>query len=260
MKLYYTDKFPPSRAWIFYLLGAVLSALLITGSAGIDRLLGTGELVSVIADLLLAAVLLLSLRIFGDTRQLVEGSIISRYLPLVLLLPAFALVANPAPLRGSLPLGETILWVLGLVAEAMWEELFFRHTALRLFGRKAMFSVRVTAFTALVFGGRCLMNVLFVPFPAALSEALLTACSGVFFSALYLRTKNIFVPVLAHFLMNFCKELFPRLSGSPVFFADDTLAAAACGVLFLIIGGILIFRGRRVEFATPTDASASAES
>jgi len=250
--------FPPSRAWVLYLLGAILSALLAVGSVGIDQLTGTGELFAVIANILLAAVLFLSILISGGVPQLAEGSLLSRYLPLVLLMPAFTLVMSSTPLHGTLPLGETALWLLGLLAEAVWEELFFRHTALRLFGRKAMFSIRVIAFTALVFGGRCMINALFVPVSAALAESLFTACVGVFLTALYLRTKHILVPVLAHFLMDFCGELFLRLSGSSASFPYDFLSSTACGALLLVIGGILLFRGRRKEFGPGADTSAPA--
>ena len=154
---------------------------------------------------------------------------------------------NAGPLTASLPFGNTAYWLIGLISEVLWEELFFRHGARLLFGRKLLFQPRAVLFTCLTYGVFHFLGSLFGPVGALWADALLSVCMGVFLTALYLRTKNIFVPIAAHFLMRFTTELFFRYSDVPGSLNAGILFAVFYALVLLVIGGILLIRGARAE-------------
>ena len=243
----YRERLSFPRAGAVYLLGAMLGTLLVAGCACMDTVYGSGELFAVIAKLLMIAALVLTCRVFGGLKKLTEGGYFSRYLPLVLVFPACSLVMNAGPLTASLPFRDAAYWVAGLLTEVLWEELFFRHGARLLFGRKLLFRPKTIVFTSLVYGVCHLLGSLFDPVSALWADALLSVCIGLFLTALYLRTKNILVPMTAHFLMRFTTELFLRCSDAPGSLNAGILFTAFYALVLLVIGSILLIRGARAE-------------
>ena len=175
-----------------------------------------------------------------------RGTLFSRYLPLVLLFPAIFLVLRPGMFSRVPPSGEFVLWSLNLLTAVFWEELFFRHVALLLFGRGGLFRLPAVLFVNLIFGAFCFFcGIRFLPAGSEAAQAAAAVCTGVFLTSLLLRTRNVLVPMLASFLMRFTAWLSGRSSlGSQ---EEDLLSALILCALALTVGGILILRGRRAE-------------
>ena len=237
------------RACVWYL---IVSAVCVLAAA----LFRVDPLTSFWFGALLSVALL---RIFrnGSSTSLTEGIYFSKYLPLVLMFPALYLVMH----TGAVPVvgfGPTLLRVLRIAFEVIWVELLFRQGALLLFSRQEMFHLRSLIFTCAVFGASCLLlNYRFAPTGAGLAlDVMLSVCMGVFLTALLLRTRNVLVPMTAHFLMRLTTLLLcgPDGGGSGIP-EDDILSALFLCALPLVIGGILIARGRKRELNCPKSQS-----
>ena len=240
-----SNRLPYPAAAAVFLLCAAIGAL---ATACCARLDGTdGGVYSLLSGVVLSAAMLLAVRRCGGPDFAPRGTYFSRYLPLVLLFPAIFLVLRPGMLSGLPPTGELLLWSLSLLAEVLWEELLFRQGALLLFGRRELFQPRTVLFTNLVFGAYCLFRgICFTPVgsgPAAQIAA--AVCMGVFFTALLLRTKNVFVPATAAFLTRFTAGLPSH--GAVGGQEEDLLSALFLCALAVVVGGTLILRGRRAE-------------
>ena len=240
-----SKRLPYLAAAAVFLLGAAVGAL---ATACCARLDGTdGGVYSLLAGVVLSAAMLIAVRRCGGPRCAPRGTYFSRYLPLVLLFPAIFLVLRPGMLSASPPFGELLLWGLSLLAEVLWEELFFRQGALLLFGRRELFQPRTVLLTNLIFGAYCLFRgICFTPVGSGPpAQALAAACMGIFFTALLLRTTNVLVPVTAAFLTRFIAGLPARsAAGGP---EEDLLSALFLCAMALAVGGTLILRGRRAE-------------
>ena len=206
---------------------------------------------STLCNVVLTALLLVVFRRCGGLAPLKEGKYFSKYLPLVLLFPALYLVMRTGAFPDGAGLGPTLLRVLCIAPEVLWTELLFRQGAALLFGRQETFHLRTVIFTCAVFGAGCLLLDCRLA-PTAANPALdatLSMCMGVFLTALLLRTKNVLVPMTAQFLMRFTVGLTDRFSAGSSFGTpeDDLFAALLLCALPLVIGGILIARGRKAE-------------
>lgn len=252
MKSKFTLPLPWVQAAGVYLLCAAVGMLL---SAAVRQSVP----LSLAVGILLTAVLLL---VFRRRAPLTEEKYFSKYLPLVLLFPALYLVMHTGELPAA-EFGTALLRVLCIALEAVWVELLFRQGTLLLFSRQEMFHLRTVIFTCAVFGASCLLlNYRFAPTGAGLAlDVMLSVCMGVFLTALLLRTKNVLVPMTAHFLMRLTTLLLcgPDGGGSGIP-EDDILSALFLCALPLVIGGILIARGRKRELncTEPDSGKASA--
>ena len=226
-----------------YLLAAAVCVL----PAVLCRRLGTVP--SMLCSVVLTALLLLIIRCCSGLAPLKEGKYFSKYLPLVLLFPALYLVVRPISGAGGLTLSEFLPWCACLLTEVLWEELLFRYGAQLLYGRRELFRLRTLIPTAVIFGaGAPLLLLRFAPVPYGNALAVCVAlCAAVFLTALQLRTKNVLVPMTAHFLMRFTAEFTDRFSSGSGAPEDGLLSALLLCALPLVIGGILISRGRRAE-------------
>ena len=232
-----------SLACAVYLLAAAVCVL----PAVLCRRLGT--VLSVLCSVVLTALLLCVFRCCGELAPLKEGKFFSKYLPLVLLFPALYLVVRPISGAGGLTLSEFLPWCAQMLTAVLWEELLFRYGAQLLFGRAELFRLRTLIPTAVIFGaGAPFLLLRFAPVPHGNALAVCVAvCAAVFLTALQLRTKNVLVPMTAHFLMRFTVEFTDRFASGVGAPEEDLFGTLLLCAAPLIIGGILIARGRRAE-------------
>lgn len=135
---------------------------------------------------------------------------------------------------------EFVIAVASVLTTAAWEEMFFRYVGKSLFERNGKYHVGAVVFLALTFGCSHLINMFFYETVSVLLQVLHASVSGVFLLALYRRTGNLWVTILAHFLQNFAAaffDLFPeseQLIQSPVLFILSTVVQLSIGVYILV--------------------------
>ena len=191
------------KTWL-YLAGfsavAVALSWLLAGLAIRDRVAEVPFLFSTLAKLLVILLILYDAKISGTGKYLLCGRIFSRdtvwlALPLIasVLICYGAIDTRPGALAGAMML-------LGVVAGVVWEELYFRFAARLLFERCGKYHLLVVVLTSVVYGGVQLFRALYQPIGVGVGLMLfvLTTAQGIFLTALYSKTKNILVPLLAH--------------------------------------------------------------
>jgi membrane protease YdiL (CAAX protease family) len=135
---------------------------------------------------------------------------------------------------------EFVSIVATMLTTAAWEEMLFRYVGKSLFERNGKYHIGAVVLLALTFGCSHLINIFFYDPVSILLQVLHASISGVFLLALYRRTGNLWVTIIAHFLQNFGAaffDLFPeseQLIQSPVLFILSTVVQLAIGVYILV--------------------------
>lgn len=136
--------------------------------------------------------------------------------PLILLLifiPAiFSIVLQVCPLD-FIPYPEYVATVvIGTVTTAIWEELFFRYYGCSIFEENWKFRWYNILFLAIAFSSGHLFNMAFDGFTATFHQLIFTIGLGVFCLALYIHTKSIIPPIIAHFIVNSISDYYTVLA------------------------------------------------
>ena len=223
-----------SRRLVFYLLCGVTASLVAAAGHRLDVLLGDSGWVVIAVRALLVAAGLLLLRRVGGQEVLLAGPFVS---------PWLALALAPLVIHGATCFGPVDRWpasqavavgLLGVVLTALWEECFFRGLAVTLFVKEGRLPWAAALGTSAVFGACHAVN-LFFDKPASVAVQVLFALAcGLFFLGLALRTRHLFVAVVAHVAVDFVAWFFPAFSTSPVGWGGDTLLA----VEILLLAGL----------------------
>lgn len=263
------------KTWLYlagYTAGAVALSWLLAGLAIRDRTAEIPFLFSTLAKMLVILLILYYAKISGTGKYLLGGKTFSRdtiwlFLPLgaSALISCGALDTRPGALAGTMML-------FGVIAGVVWEEFYFRFIARLLFERCGKYHLLVVVLTSVVYGGVQLFRALYQPIGvgAGLMLFVLATAQGIFFTALYSKTKNILVPLLGHLAQDVPEALFHQFSTAPCgVFGTGEFLRGLLAIAYTAVGFWLLFfshhiRERRqnktqVGAAPSSAADASAE-
>ena len=200
------------RKYVEFILGAAVLAGVILGASALDVLCPV-PLFSLAAKLLMTAAFLL----YAAKKKLALAPPCKPRYWLAALIPfIFALPMSFGRLDASPHIWAALFGFGGVLTTAALEELYFRAAALHIFrGEKVTY--KLTAALALVFSASHAVNFFFADALSVTLQLAVAFALGMFTLGLMLRTRNIFIPILAHLMLNGTAmffQLFSQNSGA----------------------------------------------
>ena len=153
------------------------------------------------------------------------------------------------------PLTLLIVVLHPLIGTAVLEEVLVRGLLLKLLltkmGGTQKGIVNACLIASLIFGLAHIVNLTHMGVASVIPQIMYATAIGLFFAALYLRTKRLWVPILLHGLFNLATQIFDAITlPSAIQSQSDTnligaiIGACVVAFPFLLAGGILL---RKVE-------------
>lgn len=176
------------------------------------------------------------------------------------------------PLLDICPVGEMVIFFAGVLLTGIAEEIIFRGVILNLlldrFGSTSRGIWAAVLIESMMFGLVHLTNAFGGVNPeAAFWQAVNAAFMGILFSAVYVRSNNIWMPIILHTLNNFAAG-FSSIIWSQGTYLDDLNEIGFSGAAYLVmlIPAIILLRKRKMEEVIlrrenaeiPVEASSSA--
>lgn len=167
------------------------------------------------------------------------------YLLLIIIPVTFSLIIKACPLDFEPAPSFLILTVVGTVTTAIWEELYFRYFGCSLFeeanGKYKWYNI---IFLTVSFSIGHIFNMAFNGMTSGVTQLFFTFGLGIFLMALYIETRAIIVPIIAHFCINFASDFFYLFASedSPLIFADISDPLLVVYVLVLVAMGFYILK------------------
>lgn len=229
----------------YFFLAAVTATLLVLAGSFLDESLGL-HVVATFVKLGLAWLAFMLARQSGYLDPAGDGRLFSPYLLLILPPLVYTLLAYLGPIRPETGAELIVLSLLGTLATALWEELYFRLWGRILFEEEGRYRPFDFLFTALVFGAMHLVNLAAAPFGEVAVQAMLAVITGLFLQTVYAAGGSLRLLILFHFLMNAITLLVGRYlvpdAGSRFFPALAAPAALLIGAYFALSAAILARR------------------
>ncbi|WP_458404097.1 CPBP family intramembrane glutamic endopeptidase [Methanobrevibacter sp.] len=134
--------------------------------------------------------------------------------------------------------------VVATIATALWEELYFRYVGCSLFeeenGKYRWYNI---LFMALMFVMIHLINIAFNGLDATYNQLIFTFGLAIFCLALYIETKSLLVPIIAHFCINSVADFFTLYSSNmPAYVGDLQNPLLYLDVIIMVIIGVYILK------------------
>ncbi len=134
---------------------------------------------------------------------------------------------------------EGIVYYIGV---AIMEEIYLRGLLQNIiekwFGSRNNAALYAIIISSVLFGLGHIFGALGQPLTTIICKALWAAALGVYFGAVYVKTRNLWIPIILHFIVDLC--------GIPFCFSNSnqypTIALVACLTVYLLLGiyGIII--------------------
>lgn len=138
---------------------------------------------------------------------------------------------------------EGIVYYIGV---AIMEELYLRGLLQNIiekwFGKRNNAALYAIIISSVLFGLGHIFGALGQPVITIICKAVWAAALGVYFGAVYVKTRNLWIPIILHFVVDLC--------GIPFCFSKNnqypTIALVACLTVYLLLGiyGITIIRNK----------------
>lgn len=221
-------------AVLFTALGLGIT-LLVAAGALLDVKLALSPLFECVVKAAAVVLLLLLLRRWKG-ESLFAGSLFSPWSLLILPPVALQFLLARVTATREVALTNLAFALVSVLLTVLWEELLFRGLTVTLFGKEGKLPVWSAALSCAVFAVCHLINLLSAKTTdSVLLQVGYAACCGVFFLGIFLRTRTLFAPMTAHFLLNGIQRYYDLQSG----IAGDWSGKP---VLFLLML-ILLFTG-----------------
>ncbi len=136
---------------------------------------------------------------------------------------------------------EGVLYYVGV---GIMEELYLRgllqNIIEKLFGEKKNAILYAILISSVLFGMGHIFGAIGQPLPTILCKAIWATGLGVYFGSVYAKTRNLWVPIILHTIIDFCgiPVCFSAKTGYP----DIALAVSLISFVFLGIYGIYILK------------------
>jgi len=146
------------------------------------------------------------------------------------------------------------------IGTGLFEETLIRGLVLKILLKKKGDTKKgiITAcvISAVLFGVAHLTNLVWVDPISVISQVFYATAGGIFFGAIYLRTKTLMAPILLHGLMNVSSQIFDAFTGpdfisqrdaNPTGAAETVVTTLIIVVLYLIPAFVLLRKVKPVE-------------
>ena len=225
---------------VFVSLAIIMSFVCVLGGL-LDAHFGLGFFSVALKSLMIAAILLY-VRHKNEFFQLYEGRYFTAFL-LLAFVPGLIMLFSALGVPDHIPSVFLIVSTfLNILTTAAWEELFFRYVGKSLFETNGKYLRADFIMLSLVFAATHLVNLLFYSPLSVLPQVAVALSFGIFLFALYCKTKNIFVPITAHFFNNFAAGFFGIFLSDPSgrFFDGFEYVFTIAVIVFNLIAGLYI--------------------
>lgn len=155
----------------------------------------------------------------------------------------FGIIIYYGPINNSPSFGVIITGFLGITTTVIWEELHYRVIGVELLKDKNKFiSIKSIIILILIFALSHSINFIFNPNLTEIIRIIFSISTGALFLGLYLNTKNVFMPMLSHFLLNYTSMFFTTFSTSPNYFDNITNVIFYISIIVYLIIGINLLK------------------
>lgn len=191
------------------MLGAVLFTAAVLGASLLDMHFGV-QIAAVSVKLIISAVLIL---IYTKNGLHLSEACGRRYFLFALIPFIFAFAMSFGIPDASPGISAVISGFLGVFSTVLAEELYYRAAVLRLF-RGEKITYRLVLLLSLVFSLSHAVNYFFADALAVTLQLAVAFSLGTFTLGIFLRTRNIIIPMLSHLLLNGTPMFFELFSGN----------------------------------------------
>lgn len=237
------NKIKPANYIIFFISALVLGFLFL--STGIlSKMFDLPAYTDIILKILLIVLLCVYAVKHDDFNSFFNIHFSPVYLILIVIPVTFSIILKACPLDFYPYPSFIILTIVGTLTTAIWEELYFRYFGCSLFEENGKFKWYNIIFLAAVFSIGHVFNIFFDGIYSGVTQIFFTFGLGIFLLALYIHTKAIIVPIIAHFCINFVSDFFymNATDQSPLIFADIADPVYVIYILVLIAMGLYILK------------------
>ncbi|WP_227590944.1 CPBP family intramembrane glutamic endopeptidase [Bacillus mycoides] len=187
--------------------------------------------------LLLANAAIFKLKFGNLTNRIGLGLLLS--IPILIFVVLNALSVEPDNLMKA-SMQAYLLAVISTMVAVTWEEIFMRGILLNGFIKAWSHKTNVVwlsvIWSSLIFSIAHAPNILAgQALDATMQQLLYAAAAGFFFAAIYLRTNNLLIPIIAHFVVNIVSEL-QELGVDLTQVVNETTQETDNLVAFIVIG------------------------
>lgn len=194
--------------YILFLISALIIGYLFFASGDIAMMFGWPDYYDIIMKICIIIILCAYALKRGDLRSLFNVHFQWHYLLLIIIPVIFSIVLQNCPLDFEPYPSFILTTVLGTLTTAVWEELFFRYVGCSLFEENGKFRWYNIIFLALAFSIGHVFNGFADGWYATSCQIVFTVGLGVFTLGLYIHSKSIIAPIIAHFCINSVADYF----------------------------------------------------
>lgn len=199
-----------------YICIIIIFLCLILISTSLDVYLNTDNLVSIITKICITIICIVIIRkenILKEKNKITPGDIAVALIPMT-----FSILLIFGPINKMPNTYVIISGVLGAFTTAVWEELSYRVIGTKAFeDENEKLNSKSVILLCLLFGFSHAINIILKPneILIELFRIILSTAVGSLFLALYLKTRNIKLSILSHFLLNYVTLFFKTFSTTP---------------------------------------------
>ena len=232
--------------YIKYFVSALLLGLLFFATGNISEALQIDSL-----DIIIKILIIIAICIYAARRDEFNSFFNIDFSPvylLIIVIPViFSFILQNCPLDFEPYPSFVITTVVGTITTAIWEELYFRYVGCSLFiDRNGKYKWYNVIFLAVAFSIGHIFNLFFNGATATFNQIFFTIGLGIFLLALYIHTRSIIVPIIAHFCINSVADYFTLYATEEAqamaYIGDFFNPFLAVYIVVLIVLGFIILK------------------
>ena len=199
-----------------YICITIIFLCLILISTALDVYLNTDSLISIITKICITIICIVIIRKENILKE--KNKTTSEDIAVALIPMTFSILLIFGPINKMPNTYVIISGVLGAFTTAVWEELSYRVIGTKAFeDENEKLNSKSVILLCLLFGFSHAINIILKPneILIELFRIILSTAVGSLFLALYLKTRNIKLSILSHFLLNYVTLFFKTFSTTP---------------------------------------------
>lgn len=199
-----------------YICITIIFLCLILISTSLDVYLNTDSLISIITKICITIICIVIIRKENILKE--KNKTTSEDIAVALIPMTFSILLIFGPINKMPNTYVIISGVLGAFTTAVWEELSYRVIGTKAFeDENEKLNSKSVILLCLLFGFSHAINIILKPneILIELFRIILSTAVGSLFLALYLKTRNIKLSILSHFLLNYVTLFFKSFSTTP---------------------------------------------
>lgn len=213
----------------------IIFLIIATMGSVLDKYFVIQNFYSIIARIII--IIMCSIIIIKRKIHIIKGKFFSKYILIAILPMIINFVLMCGPVDKSVSNWIVISGIIRVVTTATWEELHFRAIGVDMLkNKKGKLTKEYAILLIFIFAFLHVINIILNPnqILVELFRIVLSLSIGAFFLAIYLKTGNILVSILSHFLLNYTTLFFNTFSSNP-----NSLGIIVYDVVYYI--GIILY-------------------